>query len=264
MNAFAPSGPILRFYRLYPDTRAPERADRAAGGSMPVRAFRYCEAMTTASGFGWYVFAPMDFSLMWDGADIWWHCALLDDWALLSSAQLPDMSSLFDACAPSTLTGCSPPFLTALSEPGTVQIWSGMAVRTAPGWSLHVRAPSNLPMPGGFVAYEGIVETDRWFGPLFTNIRLTRTGTPVTFRADMPLMQVQALPRAILGETLQNNVPRPGDIETLGPAEWRDLAAALSPAEFPGRYATAVRKRARSGCPFSGGERGLPASAARA
>jgi hypothetical protein len=108
-------------------------------------------------------------------------------------------------------------------------------------------------MPGGFVAYEGIVETDRWFGPLFTNIRLTRTGVPVTFRADMPLMQVQALPRAALSEVTQNNVPPASDIETLGAAEWRDLADSLNPAEFPGRYATAVRKRARGGCPFSAG-----------
>ena len=250
MNEFAQSGAILRFYRLYPDARLPERADRAAGGSMATRAFRYCEAMTTASSFGWYVFAPMDFSLMWDGADIWWHCALLDDWALLSATQLPDMSSLFDAAAPDALAGHSPPFLTALSEPGTVQIWSGLAVRSAPGWSLNVRAPANLPLPGGFTAYEGIVETDRWFGPLFTNIRLTRTGTPVTFRADMPLMQVQALPRAILSDLTQNNVPPTGDIETLGPAEWRDLADTLSPAACPGRYATAVRKRARGSCPF--------------
>jgi hypothetical protein len=92
------------------------------------------------------------------------------------------VSELFDILAPPGLAGCSPPFLTALAEPGTVQIWSGLAVRSAADWSLHVRAPANLPMPGGFVAYEGIVETDRWFGPLFTNIRLTRTNTPVVFR----------------------------------------------------------------------------------
>ena len=43
------------------------RADRAAAGTMPTRAFRYCEAMTSASAFGWYVFPPITFSLMWDG-----------------------------------------------------------------------------------------------------------------------------------------------------------------------------------------------------
>ena len=256
MNAFSPinpavpAGSALRFYRLYPDARLPERADRAAGGSMPVRAFRYCEAMTTASSFGWYVFVPMDFSLMWDGEDIFWHCALLDDWTLLCAAQLPAMSDLFDIMAPPGLAGCSPPFLTTLAEPGTVQIWSGLAVRSAADWSLHVRAPANLPMPGGFVAYEGIVETDRWFGPLFTNIRLTRTDTPVMFRADMPLMQVQPLPRAILAEAVQNNTPTPAEIAAFGPDDWRDLARTLIPPEHPGRYAAAVRKRARGKCPF--------------
>ena len=43
------------------------RADRAAAGTMPTRAFRYCEAMTSASAFGRYVFPPITFSLMWDG-----------------------------------------------------------------------------------------------------------------------------------------------------------------------------------------------------
>ena len=43
--------------------------------------------------------------------------------------------------------------------------------------------------------YEGIVETDRWFGPLFTNLRFTRTDVPVRLRADFPLAQVQPLPR---------------------------------------------------------------------
>ena len=251
-----PSSPTLSFHRLFREARLPERADRAAGGLMPTRAFRYCEAMTTASGFGWYVFAPMDFSLMWDGADVWWHCALLDDWALLGAAQLPDMSAAFDAGAPAALAGCSPPFLTVLPEPGVVQIWTGLLARTAPGWSLQVRAPANLPLPGGFTAYEGIVETDHWFGPLFTNVRLTRTGVPVVFRTEMPLVQVQALPRAILADSVQNDVVI-GDLEDLAPADWAALGEALMPAALPGRYATGVRRRAR--CPVGQGL--LPAAA---
>ena len=27
-----------------------------------------------------------------------------------------------------------------------------------------------------------IIETDRWYGPLFTNVRLTRTNAPIEFR----------------------------------------------------------------------------------
>ena len=61
-----------------------------------------------------------------------------------------------------------------------VQIWSGLVARTAPGWSLLVRGPANLPRNLAYEVYEGIVETDRWFGPLFTNIRFTRTNVPVS------------------------------------------------------------------------------------
>ena len=66
-------GPIASFYRLVPECRLPIRADRAAAGTMPTRAFRYCEPMTSASAFGWYVFPPITFSLMWEGgAEIFW------------------------------------------------------------------------------------------------------------------------------------------------------------------------------------------------
>ena len=66
-------GPIATFYRLVPECRLPIRADRAAAGTMPTRAFRYCEPMTSASAFGWYVFPPITFSLMWEGgAEIFW------------------------------------------------------------------------------------------------------------------------------------------------------------------------------------------------
>src|SRR5207244_11955854 len=68
--------------------------------------------------------------------------------------------------------------LAAFKEPGVVQIWSGLIARTAPEWSLLVRQPANLARSQGYENYEGIIETDRWFGPLFTNVRLTRTNIP--------------------------------------------------------------------------------------
>ena len=42
----AASPPLVTFYRFIPDCRMPQRADSSAAGSMPTRAFRYCEAMT--------------------------------------------------------------------------------------------------------------------------------------------------------------------------------------------------------------------------
>ena len=43
---------VITFYRFIPQCRPPMRADRSAGGTLPTRAFRYCEPVATASAFG--------------------------------------------------------------------------------------------------------------------------------------------------------------------------------------------------------------------
>ena len=42
---------------------------------------------------------------------------------------------------------------------------------------------------------EGVIETDHWFGPLITNLRLIKTDVPIDFRQEHPMMQVQPIPR---------------------------------------------------------------------
>jgi len=60
--------------------------------------------------------------------------------------------------------------------------WEDLVARTAPGWSLLVRPCPNLPRSQPIELYEGIIETDRWFGPLFTNLRLVKTDVPIPVR----------------------------------------------------------------------------------
>jgi hypothetical protein len=196
--------PHTTFFRLIPEIRLPQRADRSCAGTLSVRGFRYCDAVSQASGFGWWLFAPLSFSLLFDGNDVLWTYEGEDAWYPLSTAaQFPGFAETFVAGAPEGLQGCSPPLLTALPEPGVVQVWSGLIARTAPGWSLLIRPLANTPTRGGFALYEGIVETDRWFGPLFTNLRVTRTDTPVHFDRNFPLALVQPLPRfAYADETM--------------------------------------------------------------
>src|SRR5437016_6504113 len=55
--------PIVTFYRAIPESFEPMRADRSALGVIPTAAFQYCEALTSASAFGWYLFSPMTFYL---------------------------------------------------------------------------------------------------------------------------------------------------------------------------------------------------------
>ena len=118
----APDGPDVAFFRLVPRCRLPQRADRSAAGTMPTRAFRYCEALTSASAFGWYLFPPITFSLMWDGgSDVIWTYQGADAWFPLKVAQFPNFSDHFDRAAPPEFSGFSPPFLAAFKEPGVVQ-----------------------------------------------------------------------------------------------------------------------------------------------
>jgi hypothetical protein len=249
-----PTTPIVRFHRLIAEARLPQRADRAAGGTIPTRAARFCDAITAASGFGYYIFCPIDLTLMWDGADIWWRHPGCDAWMLLEAAQYPGFSATFDESVPASLKGTSPPFLTALPEPGHLQIWTGLFARTAPDWSLLLRPVANFPANGGFVAYEGVVETDRWFGPLFTNIRLTRTHAPIRIPAEIPFVQAQPLPRWLLSDTTLDRMDTTAKLGDLTEADWADYTSTIvRPNRLPDRPlgAHAISARRRRRCPLA-------------
>lgn len=245
------TSPRVVFHRMIPTARFPQRADRAAAGTLPTRAFRYCEPVVTASAFGYYVFPPITFSLRWDGSSIFWIYEGADEWMPLTAVQFPHFAAYFDEHAPPEFRGFSPPFLGALQEPGQIQMWTGLIARTAPDWSLLVRPCANLSRRAGVEMYEGIIETDRWFGPLITNFRLTRTDMPIEFRADFPLLQVQPLPRAALDEGGQNNYELVPDMTMLRPEDWDDyydtvVRPNVAEKRPRGQYAAAARKRRKA------------------
>ncbi len=247
---------VVEFVKLVGEGRPPKRADRSGAGSLPGRAMRYCDALTSATGYGYWLFPPIDLQLMWDGEQIFWSFDNAACWLPLSgatsgAAQFPGFAAKFDETAPEELKGFSPPFLTALPELGGVQIWTGLLARTRPGWSLNVRQPVNLPGIPGLTAWEGIVETDHWFGPLFTNFRITRTDFPVRLRAHVPFMQVQPIPQIAYREDSLNNLSvRSADEMT--DTDWTDLGQVLRPdaahEAHQGTYAVRIRKR--RACPY--------------
>ena len=243
--------PLVKFYRFVSAARMPKRADRSAAGYLPSRAMRYCDALTSATGYGYWVFAPTTFRLLWDGEQVFWSLGEDHDWSPLTgsdsgSVQYPDFSDVFDHSAPEFLRGYSPPFLTAMPELGGVQIWSGFMVKTRPGWSLNVRAPINLPSIPGLVAWEGIVETDLWLGPLFNNFRITKTNEPVLIRGGVPLMQVQPIPQMAYKDANLAQVTC-DEFEALREDDWAKIAEVLLPSSDTelrqGQYAVEIRKR---------------------
>lgn len=247
----APKQPLVTFHRFVAKARLPMRADKSGIGSLPTRAFRYCDAVVQAAGFGYYIFPPTGFSLLWDGTDITWTYDGAEGWMPLKAAQFPHFAAEFDAHAPDDIKGFSPPFLGALQEPGLVQFWSGIVARTAPDWSLLVRPPANLPRKSGFELFEGIVETDRWFGPLFAAIRLTRTGQPVEFSPDWPIFQVQPIPRHVYDDRTLNDYELVPDLSGLRPDDWDEyydtvVRPNIQKDRQRGQYAAATRKRRKA------------------
>ncbi len=242
---------LVTFHRLIPEARLPQRADRSAAGMLPTRAFRYCEPATTASGFGYYIFPVIDFALRFDGADVLWTYRGVGEWfpiPKLSSVQFPGFAEQFAAAAPPECADFAPPFITVMQEPGFVQIFTGLMVRTAPGWSLLVRSPANFPRLGGFEQFEGLIETDHWFGPLITNIRLIKTDTPIDFRQEYPMIQVQPVPRIVYQEATLNNYELVPDLNQFTTQDWADYyRTVVRPNVMEdrprGQYASETRKR---------------------
>ncbi len=195
-----PDTPLAQFFQLVPDGLPPRRADKSVGGVIPARALRYCEAITSASAFGWYVFLPMNFKVVWDGHDMLWTYPGVDEWLPLTrdAVQYPGFREHFDRHAPADVRGFSPPFLSPSIQPGQLQIWTGCVAKTAPGWSLLVRGVANLSKSPSYQMLEGIIETDTWFGPLFDNVRLLKTDVPIEFRSRRPLPAGPAGPQGVL------------------------------------------------------------------
>ncbi len=245
---------VVQIVKLIPDGRPPKRADRSGAGYLPGRAMRYCDALTSATGYGYWVFPPIDLQLIWDGEQIYWSFGDAAAWLPLSGSssgavQFPGFSDLFDSKAPVELQGYSPPFLTALPELGGVQIWTGLLARTKPGWSLLVRPPVNLPGIPGLTAWEGLVETDHWFGPLFSNFRITRTDFPVRIRSHAPFLQIQPVPQLAYRESVLNQASH-ATVDDMSAADWADLANVLLPdADDAQQGGYAVRLRKRRACP---------------
>jgi hypothetical protein len=169
----------------------------------------------------------MGFSLLFDGTDMMWTYDGAGSWEPLSNVQFPNFARQFDEVAPPGMRGYSPPFLSVFMEPGIIQIWSGLIARTAPGWSLLVRPPPNFAVSQGYDLYEGIIETDHWFGPLFINARLKRTDIPVQFKPGLPLLQAQPILRTAYEEALLNDFRVVDRLQDWTQADWDSYRATV-------------------------------------
>ncbi len=239
--------PLVRFIRAMPGGLDPMRADRSALGTIPAAAFQYCEAVTSASAFGYYVFLPRTVWLQWDGTNAQYTHDGVTEWLPVKNDLHPDSEAWFDPDAPEDIKGYCPPWVAQTLATGVVQLWTGLFMVTREGWSSLARPLANVPRSKHYEVYEGLVETDRWFGPLFINIRMTAIDTPVELPADRPLFQIQPLLRATYAERQLKTMQITPSLAEMSTADWEryrnSIVGPTKQPRMPGGYAVAVRKR---------------------
>lgn len=239
---------IVKLHKAYRPAPDIGKADKSAAGTMPAGAFQYCEAMRTASSYGWYVYPPKDLSLVFDGREAFFFED--DQWYPVKSVNFEEeFRRYWQRSAPADLAEFDPPFLSELFVPGILQIWSGYFIETAEDWSVLIRPPVNYDARSSFSYFEGIVETDQFKPcPLFINIRLLATDREIFIPKDRPLFQIQPLLRASYAAADQQSlVLAPLDADD-PPFDWQGARRALRKVEDrhgrrPGTYASSRRKR---------------------
>jgi hypothetical protein len=240
----------ITFLRMVPSAVKPIPADTSASGTLPVRAYRYCEPVRLASQLGWYVFPPIDFRIVWDGKVILFNCAGIDTWIQVDALQFPKFKDHFNASAPAEVEGYSPPFISAVPEGGSFQLWSGLVLKTPPGVFAYVRSPINHTPNNHTFTYEGIIETDVWFGPLFTNIKILKTDTEIIYKRNQPILQVFPVNFDFLSLGATRDFDFVASLDEFGEADWaaykNTVVDRVGARREKGSYAKQSRKSKRT------------------
>lgn len=249
LSAGVPSMPKISFFKLITDGEEPHAASRSALGTLPFRATQFCESVSLASSTGWYIYLPIDIYLYFDGSTVHWSLDG-DDFMLLTTAQYPDFSDRFNSAAPDSLHDSAPPFISKMIDSGLIQIWTGCFVQTDAEWWTQTHAPVNLPRNSGYELFEGVIETDKWFGPLFTPIRLLKTDTIIHISSSIPFMQIQVVPSAAFARDISQDAILYMGVEKLQSEHWESyeqsvVAHVTAPERKLGSQTKEFRRRTR-------------------
>ena len=96
---------------------------------------------------------------------------------------------------------------------------------------------------------------------MFTNLRFTRTNSPITLRPDFPLLQLQPVLASTYSDEVLDATDLVPGLDGLAAADWQDYHDTIVvPNEDPdrpfGAYAKQARRRrkagAGAGCPMRG------------
>lgn len=172
---------------------SPMPADKSAMGAMPTAGFQYCDALTSATGYGYHVFPPQD--LVMRARQGYVEYLTRSGWDLLDSVPLAaEYRQSWSIRAPEEAVNRLPPFVQRFFISDIVQIFTGLFVVCEPGWSVIVRRPVNTSDDSRVMFYEGIVEADVFSPfPIFINMKFLKYDVSYNIEKFRPLLQLQPI-----------------------------------------------------------------------
>lgn len=254
--------PQVEFLLINESTPAPTPASESLNGSLPSRAVQKCSPVTEASGFGWYIYPPVDFALRWDGNET--CLALLEDnepgaWRSLAGGgcvRFPAGRAMLGELTGDRLEDLDrvlPPEGQdiANADPQAVHLDHvemnfGVAVRTSPGWVTVVRSVPNWPL-SGYQVLEGVVETEWYRSDLPTIIRLLEPGRIVRFYRHVPAACLQIVPKVAVRLSHAAPARIVSGAANFSDEEWTEWVDSVAPRfqfERPASYKVRQRRRA--------------------
>lgn len=257
------TGPEVSFHHFFPDGPMPVPARAILRDLLPAKAVKRCPPVTVGSSYGWLLFPPTSFAVRWvkDGLEF----ALMDDdggigsWELLEGGR-PGRNPLTEAALAAVPAHRAEELREALGEGGVplvdpnpadpreLQIFTGVTVRTAPGWASLVRPIPNLPVPPEtYDVVDGVVETE-WYGNgLPVMVRLRARDETVRFTRSSPIAAIQPVPvAAFAAENSVATAAEPG-IGSWADDEWERFVTTRRRRldSLPGSYRRAMHAHHR-------------------
>jgi hypothetical protein len=204
--------PTVEFFSHYEGAPLPQPASNDAMGTLPVRAAQFCLPLKAASGFGFYLYPPFDFAVRWDGtrSSFTW---LDEDGEPERWRSMENNALFYHPTAAAALASVPAERAGVLGEvmdpeghsfinadprsPNTMEITTGLVVRTQPGWGSAIRSVANWASPRPYMVLDGVIETDWYRTDIPITIRLPQPGE-VRFSRSLPMAQLQVVPLAAL------------------------------------------------------------------
>ncbi|WP_457282261.1 DUF6065 family protein [Polaromonas sp. P5_D5] len=235
------------FWAVSPGLTSPIPADGSLGGTVPLRAFRYCTPLITASALGWLLFPPMTLALIWDGKHVHVRFPPDERWMPLGEVRSPGTLEAYENFAPNYCRHLHPPLLSSFPENGHVQITCGYAMKTPPGVVSLVRGPINAPSLVGAQMLEGVIETDWWHGPILGVLRFVAPNVELLLPRSEPLFQVVPISRSHAISEEKMSVTVVSEMAEVSPLQWGQYYSAvnLPGSDKKGSYARCSRTYSR-------------------